>query len=333
MKTNFTISRTVLGISPFLIIGVFLVLVPIFIYLTVDNIRALNNRVVEHFTGKGEALIRSLEAGTRTGVMALRWEGAKVQRLLMEMALQSGIEYIFITDQQGKILAHSDPGRVGMIYDNFPNIDGVKDLDSVQHRQVALKDATRVFEVYKRFSPARPPGPGDRLRGLMDRLPPHMREQFPDDWCRMHFFQNQDNGPPHDIEQFVFAGFNMERIEAAKKKHITRTVLTGTILFFIGCAGMVSLFTVQAYRSARTSLVKVKAFSDEVVANMPAGLLTIGADHTITSCNKSAADMFGLSMPAVQGADPAILPPAIKNIVDHLFATGQSLSTEVENPE
>ncbi|MDY6905129.1 MAG: ATP-binding protein [Thermodesulfobacteriota bacterium] len=332
MKNTYTISRTMLGISPFLIIGVFLVLVPIFIFLTVDNIRTLNNRVVEHFTGKGEALIRSLEAGTRTGVMALRWEGAKVQRLLMETALQSGIEYIFITDQDGKILAHSDSSRVNTIYDKFSDADLKNVYDTVKHRQVTLKDGTRVFEVYKRFTPARPPGPQERLRGLMERLPPHMREQFPDDWCQMHFFRGRGDKKSPEVEQFIFAGFNLERIDAAKKKHINRSILTGTILFFIGCAGMVSLFTVQAYRSARTSLVQVKAFSDEVVANMPAGLLTIGTDQTITSWNKGAADMFGIAPETARGADIAILPPFIRNIAEQVIAGEKSLSAEVQSP-
>ncbi|MDY6823933.1 MAG: ATP-binding protein [Thermodesulfobacteriota bacterium] len=333
MKKPYTKVSTVLGISPFLVLGVFLVLVPIFIFITVDNIRTLNNRVVEHFTGKGEALIRSLEAGTRTGIMAMRWEAAKVQRLLTETALQSGIEYILITDRQGKILAHSDPSRVGAVYDNFPDPDTIDAVETVRHRQVSLEKDTHVFEVYKQFTPARSPGPGDRLRSLMERMPPNLRDQVPDDWCRMHFFRRHGEGAPPAVKQFIFAGFNLERIQAAKQKHLRRIILTGTILFFIGCAGMVSLFTVQAYRSAKTSFARVKAFSDEVVANMPAGLLTIGIDGTVTSCNKSATDMLDLAPDGLRGAAAGILPSDIRSIADQVMTTGDSIATEIQGAD
>jgi two-component system sensor histidine kinase HydH len=55
---------------------------------------------------------------------------------------------------------------------------------------------------------------------------------------------------------------------------------------------MVALFAFQAYRSARASLTRVKAFSDTVIQNMPSGLVTINTQSEITSMNQAARDIF-----------------------------------------
>lgn len=56
---------------------------------------------------------------------------------------------------------------------------------------------------------------------------------------------------------------------------------------------MIGLFAFQAYRSAKASLTSVQAFSDNVVQNMPAGLVAIDQDQRITSMNRAAKEIFG----------------------------------------
>ncbi len=329
MKRKITLFNALLGISPFLILGMVLILVPIFIFITMDNINTLNQRVIEHFTGRGEALLRSLEAGTRTGLMVTRWEAEKIQRLLTETALQSDIEYIMITDAKGKILAHSDPGKVGQTCRQMPPLPDQKALSQVHYREVQDEADKRIFEVYKRFTPARPHKPREHLKKMIERLPELEPKNLPNNWFCMHFYVG--TGPKHPvIDQFIFAGFSMERVDTARKAHVGRSVLTGVILFLIGCAGMVSLFTVQAYRSARTSLVRVKAFSDEVTANMPAGLATAEPDGTITSCNPRAVEIFDAVPENVIGKKVGVLLPALGDLIDRVGAAQENVTIEIE---
>ena len=84
------------GISPFIIFGVLLVLIPIFVFITMDGIRQHNQRVVEKLTGKGLFLIRAFEAGTRNGMLTMRWGVTRVQRLLSETARLPEVDYIMI---------------------------------------------------------------------------------------------------------------------------------------------------------------------------------------------------------------------------------------------
>ncbi len=332
MRTKITLVNALMGISPFVILGIVLILVPIFIFITIDNINTINQRVIEHFTGRGEALIRSIEAATRTAMMITPWESERIQRLLTETALQFDIEYIMVTDGQGKILAHSDPGRVGENYQRMPDFTEKKVSSQVRHRELVNDNNKRVFEVFKRFTPIRPRHPRETLQKMLERLPPIDLKSLPENWCSMHFCIGPKRDEPA-IDQFIFVGFGMERVDAVKKAQVGRSVLIGIVLFVIGCAGMVSLFTVQAYRSARSSLVRMKALSDEVTANMPAGLVTIDPDGTVTACNHRAADMFGTATENVMGRNVDALLPAIQDLVDRAVASQDNISTEIESTD
>jgi len=77
---------------------------------------------------KGAALIKSFEAGARTGRMHGR--GFQLQNLLLETSQQQDISYIAITDIEGTIMAHSDPSKIGKIYETVVDIQKFMRLKS-----------------------------------------------------------------------------------------------------------------------------------------------------------------------------------------------------------
>jgi len=273
-------AGSLLGISPFVIIGVFLVLVPIFIFITIDNIKAHNKRAAEMLTERGASLIRSFEAGTRTGMMAMRWETAKIQILLTETAFQPDIEYIMITDKNGRILGHSNASKTDGVYENMPDISQPNFDTDVSHREIGGEDNGKIFEVYKKFTPSRfrRQGKFKRFRGgpFMER--PNKPQP---DWCRAHFFKGPGRMMAPEPEQFIFAGFNMKKIEASKREYLLHVILTGVILFFIGCAGMFSLFVMQAYRSAKKSITSLEKEVERSHRLAAIGKLAAGVAHEI----------------------------------------------------
>jgi two-component system sensor histidine kinase HydH len=98
----------------------------------------------------------------------------------------------------------------------------------------------------------------------------------------------------------------------------------------IGCAGLVTLFAVQAFRSARSSFYRVKAFSDKVVANMPAGLVTMDGAGRVISCNEKGVEILGFK-PRMKGNESGgTLPAEILAAVDTVVQSNESLSKEVE---
>ncbi len=330
------------GLSPLVIIGIFVILVPIFVLMTIDNIREQHGRIKEKLTGKGLLLIRSFEAGTRTGMITTRWGGKRVQRLLAETAEQPEIEYMMITDRGGLILAHSDETKVGQIYEKMPDIVFDQGKLPLFHREFISKQDAHVFEVYKEFAPAHrkfrhkglprvSPGCPIDKDNIRCSPPDSFDEKWEDpppmsgkmDWFRSHF------SPPGDGEerrqhQVIFAAINMKEIDQIKHKAVTHAIFMGVLFFALGGVGVVCVVALQGYRSARSSLSRVKAFSDEVIANMPAGLITVGKNMEIISRNGAALEILG---PVNQG--DIKLPPEMAVLVKGLREATQKRAGEI----
>jgi len=74
------------GIPAWIFIGTAVILLPIFAFMTMANINRQKENMVRMLVEKGAALIRSFEAGTRTGMMGRMSGSFKLQRLLIETA-------------------------------------------------------------------------------------------------------------------------------------------------------------------------------------------------------------------------------------------------------
>jgi two-component system sensor histidine kinase HydH len=123
----------------------------------------------------------------------------------------------------------------------------------------------------------------------------------------------------------------MGTIEAARKADTRHTVVMALILLLIGCGGIVSLFLAQAYRSARSSLTRIKAFSDNVVENMPIGLLAIDADGNIASFNQTAESVLGYSSREILGKKAnEVLPRQLWALTDELETEKGILEKEID---
>jgi hypothetical protein len=108
---NRGLKQYLIAVPPWIILGALAILVPIFVFWTLQNISKEREYVVRLLTEKGSALLRSIEAGARTGMMGVRGDGFRVQRLITETARTPDVVHLIVTDADGTILAHSDEGR------------------------------------------------------------------------------------------------------------------------------------------------------------------------------------------------------------------------------
>jgi len=131
--------------------------------------------------------------------------------------------------------------------------------------------------------------------------------------------------------QIIFVGLDMGPVEAARREDTRHTVFMALTLLLIGFAGIVSLFLAQAYRSAKSSLTRIKAFSDTVVENMPIGLLAIDANRKIVSFNQTAEAVLQLSSSKVLGKDAGeILPRQLLVLIDELESQRDIIEKEID---
>lgn len=317
MKKN--MNKFWIGTPPWIIIGAVIILVPIFVFWTLDTIKRQKEGTTNLLLEKGAALIRSFEAGTRTGMMGgmgMHQGSFRLQRLLMETAQQPDILYIIVTDEEGRIQADSDPEKLGMIYGKDLNLGEIAESGKLGWRMVSYADGADTFEVFRRFSPIKP-DIRTHHRGMMSDLRERFMRRLPDDIA--------------GNAQIIFVGMDIGPFEKARKEDTRHIMIMASILLLIGFGGIFSLFLVQAYRSTSFSLSRIKAFSDSVVAHMPIGLLALDADRRVASFNQAAESLLEVPLTQMIGKSiMEILPEQVDILLDEVIASGKVVEREMD---
>jgi len=293
------------GVSPWIIIGALIILVPIFIFMTLLDINKQKEYTTRLLFDKGAALIRSFEAGARTGI-GMQWSRFQLQKLLIETAQQPDIDHLILTDIQGRILADSDPSMIGESYGKDLDLASISGLKQPQWRQVPNPDGADTFEVFRRFAPT-----GEPFRGFLS-----------------------DSETVGETSGFIiFVGLDMGPVIAARQQDTRNTIWMAVVFLLIGCSGVISLFLAQSYRLAKTSLSRMKAFSDSLVENMPIGLVAVNSRGEIIAFNQAAESITGYVFPDVIGKKAAdILPPPCVDMIHHLQTEKKTIEKEIDCP-
>ena len=290
-----------MGVPPWVLIGAVAVLLPIFTFITIENINRQKEKSIQLLLEKGAALIRSFEAGTRFGMMGMHRGGFQLQRLLTETAQQPDIVYIIVADKTGKILAHNDLDKVGNRVEHESDLAEITTASRIFWRQIDRPDGAQVFEVYRKFTPSRGPMGRHRGFGMMGR--------------RFHQQDGQTGSSPSlesGSDSIIFVGLDMTPILEAHKADIRHAIVMGLILLLVGFAGFTLILVLQNYRATRASLSRIKAFSDNVVENMPIGLIALDDQRRIVAFNNTAESVLQLSRQKAVGREAeSCLPPEL----------------------
>ncbi|MEI7673266.1 MAG: histidine kinase dimerization/phospho-acceptor domain-containing protein [Deltaproteobacteria bacterium] len=309
-----------MAIPPWLIIGAMFILVPIFVFMTFDSVRKQRELTIQVFTEDGDTLIIAVDAGVRNGMMERQADFFQLQKLLMETAQQPDIDFITVTDTRGKIIADSDPSLIGENYGTELDLEQLSQAARIDWRLAPNPDGVDTFEVFRRFAPA----------GSNNIPLPEGKGQV----------RKSDQIP----RLVIFIGLNVGPIEASRKDAMRHTILMAALLFFMGLSGIISLFFAQGYRSARTSLSRIKVFTDSLVEHMPIGLAALDKVGRVISFNQTAESILRLPVRKVIDArDYTILPRPLPEIIlslekkkgiiekeiDCLLAEGKTIRLEV----
>ncbi|MDD4355647.1 MAG: ATP-binding protein [Smithellaceae bacterium] len=255
------------------------------------------DQAVVLFVEKGATLIRSFEAALRD-LPDRKEDEFYLQKLLMKTAQQPDIDYLIVTDGEGRILADSDPSMVGRPYGLDLDVKNIARSGEIRWRQTANPEGAGTFEVYRGFSP-----------GLVDGV----------------------HGERRPFS--VFVGFNMEKIEKASREDTVRSAVRAIVLVLIGSLAIVSLFLVQAYRLTRSSLSRVTVFSEALVKHMPAGLLAVDQTGKIVACNAQARELFTAACPDAIGQKAAnLLPAQLSQLLDRINKKTQLAEEDITLP-
>ena len=275
------------GVPPWVLIGSAAVLLPIFTFMTMENVHREKEFTTRLLLEKGAALIRAFEAGTRTGMMGMQRGGFQLQRLLTETAQQPDIAHLIVADADGTVVAASDLDQVGATYGKDLDLASVARSKAPQWRLVSTPSGVRVFEVFRKFEPTGP------LGGMMRRHP------------------GAAESPP-DAPRVIFVGLYMAALEEARQSDVGHAIVMGVVLLLIGFAGITLLLLAQSHRATRATLSRIKAFSDHVVENMPIGLVATDGRGQIAVFNQVAESVLRLPASDALGKEAhRVLPPEL----------------------
>ena len=292
-------------ISPWMIVGAVVILLIVVVVLAVRNINREKHYMAQILSEKGAALIRAFEAGARTGMMGMMWGGDQVQRLLEETARQKDILYLTVTDNTGLILAHSDRTKIGQRFRAEPSMKALNP-DTKEHWTLTdLGGGQRSFEVYRYFQPLANYDPKTFRRGPRGMGGPMMMGRRRD-WC---FPGGDQTSTVGKTNQIIFVGLDVEPFEEAREEDMRNTVVISAVLLILGFGGLLSLYLADRYRATTRILQDTSAFADEVVTNLPVGLIATGRDGRIAFFNEAAGKITGLNLNEARGKDPdEVLP-------------------------
>jgi two-component system sensor histidine kinase HydH len=293
--------RLALQTSPWIILGSTAILLIVVIVLAVQNTKREERYVAELLTTKGAALIRAVEAGARTGMMGMSWGGKQVQRLLEETARLPDVLFMAVVDQDGKIVAHSDPSKVGATFRKGSTLKHLGPDFQENWELVDLGGGRRAFEVHRYFRPLAA-GEGQGPGGMAEMMRRH----------GMTFGESENDWfTPQNRERLIIvAGLDVTPFEEAARTDIQTTIVLSAVLLILGFGGLVSLFWMQNYYSTRQSLRDTSAFADEVVAHLPVGLIATDRSGRISFFNEAAEKITGLTLEDVKNKAPGGFLPA-----------------------
>lgn len=291
--------RTRLQTSPWIILGMTTILLIVVMVLAIQNTNRERRYMSELMSAKGAALIRAVEAGARTGMMGMRWGGKQIQRLLEETARVPDVFYMAVIDQDGRVVAHSDPSKILTPLDQARQITHLGPDKLENWELVTLGDGRRVFEVHRYFRPLVFEGSRSfgRLQTMMKRH--GIQSDSANDWFSA--------GNPREL--LIVVGLDVTPYEEAIQSDIRTTVVLSVVMLLLGFGGFVSLFWMHSYRVAKKSLQDTSAFAHEVVSHLPVGLIATDPMDRITFFNAAAEFITGLDKVRVLGQKPGLFLP------------------------
>lgn len=286
--------------SPWIILGSTVILLVVVIILAVQNTNRDKRYMSKILREKGAALIRAVEAGARTGMTAMMWGGAQIQRLLEETAKLPDVLYMVVVDPDGQAVAHSDSSKI-----NTPFHPGHKLIHLGPDREENWELASygkqaKAFEVHRRFEPLKL-GIGRNLNHMRAMMHWHGDVPVaPDDWYRQI-----------DNKQFlIVVGLDVTPFEEAIREDFQTTVVLSVVLILSGFGGFVSLFWMNNYRTAKQHLQDTSAFANEVVTHLPVGLIATDRAGKITFFNPAVEKISGIPSSMAKGRSPDSILPA-----------------------
>jgi len=243
---------------------------------TYRNLHRERTQMEKSITREGVALLRLFETVLQSRDYGGSERVAEVQQLVSAAAPNENIAYIYLFNQQGQILAHSNREMVGKLIDGdipqSPKIPLLRKHDSAEH----------LFEVRSGF----------------------------------HAVPSEQS-PTH----YLGIGLEMGTLERAHHEDRRHTMMMAAMLILLGSGSLFFILVVQNFHLVQRTLNQMKSYIHYVVESMANGLISLDANGAVTTINRAAQELVGVSETESKSLEiDRLLPPhatEIQEVLEH----------------
>lgn len=305
--------------SPWLLAAAIGILLGIVIFFTVNNLQRERRLITEGLFHRGMSVIRFVGAGTRASMMMGNVPAAtQMQHLVEQAAGESGILYIAVVDDQGRILAHSDRQQVGTTLDH-PLLQSTEMPPRGRYQILERPTAPhKVFEVISVFRPFQGRGPfAGRHRGMMapggEARNGNGPGSGPGEWCRQTPMAGAQPSPDAFAEsqtRFIVVGLDMSEEEKVIRQDLYHILFISLAILLVGIGSWMALLAAQGYRTAQQTIQYIQAFTGLIISRLPVGIIATDQAGLIKTFNAQAAELTGIAAEAALNRRATeVLPP------------------------
>lgn len=261
-------------------LSILLVVILMLILISVSTFRNLNRdreKALLALNRQGISLLQAIEAGVRLGfsVEAGLKMSKSIDKLIQETATGNGIAFIHIADKNGVIRNSSEKSKASEKI-LWPGSTVSADQPITRFREISPE--VRLYELAKSFKPA--------------TTAKSFGTSFND--------RASNNGAPYSKIVIVLA-LEMKEFENAHKTDFHHSIIMATIVLALGSAALFFIFVIQDYYLVDRTLKETRDYTNQVVANMANGLLSIDNNGKVVSYNLLALELLGLDENKVRG--------------------------------
>jgi two-component system sensor histidine kinase HydH len=274
-KPNRRINYPIVGL-----LAATMILLVVVGFLTYLNYNRETQLLKDHLKRQGLTLIRTLEAGARTGMMEMMWGENQIQILFTETAKGPNIQRILLVDESGHIVTDSNTDSGNWYPEQFN-----KPADSNETVSKIFKPLPdqNIFRIIRRFLPLNSEI-GSKCNWMSGR------------WSQKTCCEDLESGGI-----YIVLDLKMQEYQAAQKEDVRLAVMYGLILFIIGSASLYFLFIAQNYYVINRTLKTMESYTRNVVESMPNGLISLDKEQRIETINRNAIRLLKLNEDKITG--------------------------------
>ncbi|SHN60743.1 ATP-binding protein [Desulfovibrio litoralis] len=268
---NLTLRISALGI-----IGIIALISIVWGVLFFNTQNNSENQTTTILAEKADALFIAIEAATRSNGRSMPALKNTIKQILHELSGQQDINFIAITDPNGKILAHTNPRYIGSALFSPYDLELLQPDTFVKWALMDVEDSS-VFLVYREFTP---------FRRTFNSSKPNIYDE--NEHIKNFTFENRGLG----LSALIFVAYDPKPLLITQETLNYNNTLKNITILLISLIILILIFWWENLTKTYKLLKDTQVLSKEIMSNFPDALIILNSKQQIIFLNSKAKDLL-----------------------------------------